>query len=264
MGIKRGQFKIHFWMAIVFLGLGLFFLAAFPKKILAQDYVLGPHDVLKISVYDHEDLEARVRVSKDGKISFPLLGEVQVSGLTVIAVEQNLTRLLSDGYIIDPHISVFVEEFRVVFYVTGEVEKPGSYPFAEGITVIKAISLAGGLTDRAVERKMKVSRRDKDGEEKILIVGTNDLIKPNDVLQIPEKQWVYITGEVKSPGSYQYDAKITILKAITIAGGFTDKAAPGRTRVVRKQEDGEDVNIRVKMNDSLEPDDVIVVPESFF
>ena len=251
-------------MAILSLGLVLFFLGSSSRKVLAQDYVLGPHDVLKISVYDHEDLETKVRVSQEGKITFPLLGEVQVSGLTVLEVERNLTRLLSDGYIIDPHISVFVEEFRMVFYVTGEVEKPGSFPFVEGITVIKAISLAGGLTDRAVEGKKKVSRKDNNGQEKVLLVGTNDLLQPNDVLQIPEKQWIYITGEVKNPGSYLYDAKITILKAITIAGGFTDKSAPGRTRIIRRQEDGEEVTIRVQLDESLKPDDVIVVPESFF
>lgn len=262
MNIMDGRLKFRFFLGMF--SLVLFFLGSFSPKVLAQDYVLGPHDVLKISVYDHGDLETRVRVSKDGKISFPLLGEVQVSGLTVLEVERNLTRLLSDGYIIDPNISVFVEAFREVVYVTGEVEKPGSYPFVEGITVIKAISLAGGLTDRAVEGKKKISRKDHNGQEKVLFVGTNDLLQANDVLQIPEKQWIYITGEIKNPGSYPYDAKITILKAITIAGGFTDKSAPGRTRIVRKQENGEEISIRVQMDDSLKPDDVIVVPESFF
>jgi len=229
----------------------------------SQDYVLGPRDVLNITVYDHKDLETKVRVSEDGKITFPLLGEIAVSGLTVQQLERKITALLANGYIIDPHVGIFVEEFRVVVYVTGEVNKPGSYPYEEGMTAIKAISLAGGLTEKAADGKITVTRKAQGAQETTLQVGLHDLIRPDDVLQIPEKRWVYVTGEVKKPGSYLYDDQMTILKAITLAGGLTDKAAPGRTQIIRKK-DGKEDTIRVKMEDSILPEDVIVVPESFF
>jgi polysaccharide export outer membrane protein len=229
----------------------------------AQDYVLGPRDVLKISVYDHKDLETRARVSGDGKITFPLLGEINVSGLTVQELEKQLTDRLGDGYIVHPHVSVFVEEFRVVVYVTGEVQRPGSYPFEEGMTAIKAVSLAGGLTEKAIGDQIRVTRKDPGEGESSLLIGIHDLIQPNDVLEVMEKKWVYVTGEVKKPGSYLFDDRMTILKAITLAGGLTDKAAPGRTKIIRK-ENGKDTEYRVGMDDSIRPDDVIVVPESFF
>jgi polysaccharide biosynthesis/export protein len=229
----------------------------------SQDYLLGPRDVLNITVYDHKDLETKVRVSEDGKITFPLLGELSVSGLSVQQLERKITTRLANGYIVDPHVGVFVEEFRVVVYVTGEVNRPGSYPYEEGMTAIKAISLAGGLTATAAEGKITVTRKGQGQPETTLVVGMHDLIRPDDVLQIPEKRWVYVTGEVKKPGSYLYDDQMTILKAITLAGGLTDKAAPKRTEIIRKTE-GKESTIRVTMEDSILPEDVIVVPESFF
>jgi polysaccharide biosynthesis/export protein len=235
-----------------------------PALIHAQDYVLGSRDVLRITVYDHEDLETKVRISEDGKITFPLLGEIRAAGLTAQKLEQKITGLLANGYIIDPHVGVFVEEFRVVVYVTGEVHKPGSYPYEEGMTVIKAVSLAGGLTEKAMREKFKVIRKDPDGGESSVSVGMHDLIRPNDVLDVPEKRFVYVTGEVKKPGSYLFDDQMTILKAITLAGGLTDKAAPGRTKVVRKQPDGEEMTLKASMEDGIEPEDIVVVPESFF
>ncbi len=243
----------------------LLFAVAFflPAPARSQDYILGPRDLLKITVYDHKDLETQVRVSEDGKITFPLLGEVQAAGLTVQGLERKITKMLAAGYIVNPHVGVFVEEFRVVVYVTGEVRKPGSYPYEDGMTVIKAVSLAGGLTEKAADGKMTVTRKEPGQKETALQIGMNDLLRPDDVLMIPEKRWVYVTGEVKKPGSYLYDEQMTILKAITLAGGLTDKAAPARTQIVRKSNGKED-KLRAKMEDPIEPEDVVVVPESFF
>ncbi len=234
-----------------------------PGPARSQDYVLGPRDLLKITVYDHKDLETKVRVSEDGKITFPLLGEIRAAGLTVQGLERKITKMLADGYIVHPNVGVFVEEFRVVVYVTGEVRKPGSYPYEEGMTVIKAVSLAGGLTEKAADGKMTVTRKEQGQNGTTLQIGTNDLLRPDDVLLVPEKRWVYVTGEVKKPGSYLYDEQMTILKAITLAGGLTDKAAPSRTQIIRKANGKED-KVRAKMEDPIQPEDIIVVPESFF
>jgi polysaccharide export outer membrane protein len=234
-----------------------------PGPARSQDYVLGPRDLLKITVYDHKDLETKVRVSEDGKITFPLLGEIRAAGLTVQGLERKITKMLADGYIVHPNVGVFVEEFRVVVYVTGEVRKPGSYPYEEGMTVIKAVSLAGGLTEKAADGKMTVTRKEQGQKGTTIQIGTNDLLRPDDVLLVPEKRWVYVTGEVKKPGSYLYDEQMTILKAITLAGGLTDKAAPSRTQIIRKANGKED-KVRAKMEDPIQPEDIIVVPESFF
>ena len=238
-------------------------LLLFPAVLYSQDYILGPRDLLKISVYDHGDLTTKVRISEDGEITFPLLGGIKVAGLTTQKLERKITSLLANGFIVDPHVNVFVEEFRVVVYMTGEVKNPGSYPYEDGMTVIKAVSLAGGLTDKAADTKITVIRKEDSGEETTLQIGMHDPVRPNDVIQVAEKRWVYVTGEVKKPGSYLYDQQMTILKAITLAGGLTDMAAPNRTKIVRKK-DGKEITMRVKMEDSTEPEDIIVVPESFF
>jgi polysaccharide export outer membrane protein len=174
----------------------LFFLLLaplFPPGIAqSQDYILGPRDLLKITVYDHKDLETRVRISEDGKITFPLLGEIQSAGLTVQGLERKITKMLASGYIVHPNVGVFVEEFRVVIYVTGEVRKPGSYPYEEGMTVIKAVSLAGGMTEKASEGKMTVTRKERGAPEASLPIGMNDRLRPDDVLQVPEKRWARI------------------------------------------------------------------------
>jgi protein involved in polysaccharide export with SLBB domain len=227
----------------------------------AQDYILGPRDVLNITVYDHKDLQTKVRVSEDGKITFPLLGELSVSGLSVQQLERKVTKLLANGYIVDPHVGVFVEEFRVVVYVTGEVNKPGSYPYEEGMTAIKAISLAGGLTARAAEGKITVTRKGKSQPETTLLVGMHDLIRPDDVLQIPEKRWVYVTGEVNRPASYPYEEGMTAIKAISLAGGLTTKAAEGKITVTRKGENQAETTLLVGMHDLIRPDDVLQIPE---
>ncbi len=243
-------------------GLTALVLCAASAAAEAADYLLGPRDVLKITVYDHADLTTTVRISEDGRITFPLLGDLKAAGETVQSLERHITTQLADGYIKKPHVAVFVEEYRVVVYVGGEVKKPGSYPYEEGMTLVKAITLAGGFSDRAAEHKIRLTRRSPAGEV-TLAPSLPDAIKPNDVIMVPEKRWVYVTGEVKRPGSYLYDEQFTILKAITMAGGLTDKAAPGRTKVIRKK-DGRELTLLGKMADGIEPEDVIVVPESFF
>lgn len=169
----------------IIIGLLIVVWLVLPGLARSQDYTLGPRDLLKITVYDHKDLETRVRVSEDGKITFPLLGEVRAAGLTVQGLERNLTKMLADGYIVNPHVGVFVEEFRVVVYVTGEVRKPGSYPYEAGMTVLKAITLAGGLTDKAASARTQIIRK-TEGKETTIRVKMEDSIQPEDVIVIPE------------------------------------------------------------------------------
>lgn len=127
-------------------------------SVSAQEsvYLLGPGDLVNISVYDEPDLSIeRIRIGMSGSLSFPLLGEVQVSGLTPDSLENVLTQRLKGPYLVNPSVTVSILEYRP-FYVTGEVRKPGSYPFYPGMTVERAISIAGGFTDRASRDKIFV------------------------------------------------------------------------------------------------------------
>ncbi|MEW6594355.1 MAG: polysaccharide biosynthesis/export family protein [Thermodesulfobacteriota bacterium] len=153
-----------------------------------QDYRVGESDVLKISVYDHDDLKTTAQVSRDGYITFPLLGKVQVVGLTLGEVEQKLATLLAAGYVVNPQVQILVEGFRGrVVYVTGEVKKADAYKYEDDMTLIRAITVAGGFTPIAAKGRVKVVRKDASGREvTIERAPFDERILPDDIIIVPE------------------------------------------------------------------------------
>ncbi len=148
------------------------------------DYVLGTGDVVRIQVYGEEDLYLESRVSDRGTISYPFLGELRVTDVTPDYLEKIITSQLKDGYLINPKVSVDILEYRN-FYVNGEVEAPGGFPFQPGITVRKAISIAGGFKERASKEKINIIRDDDpNGESKP--VKLDKYIRPGDIITIEE------------------------------------------------------------------------------
>lgn len=243
----------------------------------AQDYIVGEGDVLKITVYDQDDLTTTARISGDGAIVLPLIGQVEVKGLTLTQISKKISALLADGYVVNPHVSIFIQEFRSKkAFIMGEVTKPGLYVLPGHTTFLSLLSEAGGLTkdtgDKAIiKRKSNPSNKN----ETILTIDLKKLIEKGDTsLDIPimdsdsiyiTKAGVfYITGEVRKPDAYKYEEGTTVIKAITMGGGFSDKASKGRVKIIRKVNGKEEVLEKVKMDEPVLPDDVIVVPESFF
>jgi polysaccharide export outer membrane protein len=149
-----------------------------------QEYIIGEGDLLRITVYDNPDLTSEARVN-DGKITFPLIGEVLINDMTVTEVEQRIAARLADGYIKQPHVSVFVLEFKKTIYVNGEVRSPGAYKLTKGLTVLKAITLAGGFTAKASEGRTRIIRRTDKGETTIK-AKMEDLLEPDDIIIVPE------------------------------------------------------------------------------
>ena len=132
-----------------------------------NDYKLGKGDRISIQVFDEVDLTMSALVGGSGIINYSYLGILQVAGKTPAQLENEITKLLKDGYLVNPSVNVTIESFRP-FYIGGEVSRPGSYPYQLGLTVEKAIALAGGLTDRASTRKIfssQGSRRERDGSK---------------------------------------------------------------------------------------------------
>ena len=170
----------------LFLGL-ILSITFFVLTASAKEYKVSELDVLQITTYDHDDLTSTVRVNRDGTITFPLLGKVKVVGLTVSQVEEKLVRLLADGYIVNPQVRVFIEDFRSrIFYVTGEVKKPDAYKYEDDSTIIKAITIAGGFTEIAAKGKVKILRKE-EGKEKVLEnVDMDQEVLPDDVIVVPE------------------------------------------------------------------------------
>ena len=175
---------IAFWLGL---------LTVFVSEADATQYRLGAGDMIEISVYDEPDLSLEVRIGLSGKISFPLLGDVDVAGFSPKEVEQHLLKRLKGPYLIDPSVTVAIVEYRP-FYVTGEVEKPGSYAFHPGLTVDKAISVAGGFTERASKSKIYVIHDGTvrsgvaklDGVSEREKVKLYDVVQPGDVITVEQ------------------------------------------------------------------------------
>jgi len=157
----------------------------FPLAATAQqDYAIGEGDLLKVTVYDNPDLATEARVN-DGRITFPLIGEIFVNDLTVSDVEKKITALLTDGYLKKPHVSVTILEYGKKVYVNGEVRNPGAYKITKGLTVLKAITIAGGFTIKASEGRTRIIRKTEKGEISIK-AKMDDLVMPDDIIQVPE------------------------------------------------------------------------------
>lgn len=169
------------------------------KSPVENDYTIQPLDILEIKIYMEDDLQRYYRVSQNGYISYPFIGEVLVTGLTVSALEKELTHLLSPDYFNNPQITIFVEKYhsRRIF-ILGAVNNPGSYdiPAEKELTVVEAISLAGGFTEEAAVNKTKIVRVE-DGLEKTMVVKITDItkggdkskdiiLKPNDIVIVPQ------------------------------------------------------------------------------
>ena len=243
----------------------------------AQDYIVGEGDVLKIMVFDHNELTTVTRISGDGSLKFPLIGEIEVGGLTLNQISDKIAVLLSDGYIVDPQVSIFVEEFRSKkAFIMGEVNRPGYHVLSGNTTLLELLSVAGGVTREAGDKA--TIKRKTDGGDQQEITITVDLkglleqgntlldvpIMDGDSIYIPKAGVFYVTGEIVRPGAYKYEEALTVIKAVTLAGGFTGIASKGRVRIMRKVDDKEVLIEKAKMDDLVLPEDVIVVPESFF
>ena len=255
-----------------------------------EGYPLGPEDEIEIRVWDHDDLTRTVRVGLDGRISYPFVGELTAQGLTVMQLQKELERRLGEGYIVDPHVSIKVTEYKSQkFFVVGNVQKPGTYPLTKDITVVEAISSAGGISGGAETKSttggLAIIVRARPGEKRdqpkmpdkvspkeqvrvslgAAIAGDprhNVQIKNGDTIYVPLLVF-YATGEVKKPGRYPYEEGMTVLMAVTTAEGFTDKASPRRTHIIRDQA-GNKQKVEVNLDDPIRPGDTLVVPESWF
>lgn len=151
----------------------------------SSDYVLGTGDKIKLTVYGETDLSGEYEVSSTGIVSLPLIGNVPAAQHTIHDFEQAVARKLAEGYLRDPRVSAQVVNYRP-FFILGEVSKPGSYPYVNGMTVINAVALAGGYTYRADKSDMTISRAN-DPEKKDVQVPEEARVMPGDVIRVPER-----------------------------------------------------------------------------
>jgi len=147
-------------------------------------YKIGSGDLLSIQVFGEEDLSLEVRLSDAGTISYPFLGELRARGLSIGRLSELIRDQLADGYLVNPSVNVTVLEYRQ-FFINGEVEKPGGYPYQPGLTLQKAVALAGGFTERASKSKIFVVPDGKESDEPVRI-KLSTTIRPGDIITIEE------------------------------------------------------------------------------
>lgn len=276
-----------FTARVVIAAIALVAPGAFGQSAPGAEYRLGPKDLIEIKVLELPDLNGERRVADSGKVSLPLLNEVDVAGLTASELESRVEALLTAKFVNRANVSVVVKEFgnRPVS-ILGAVKKPGYLGVAGRWDLLQAISAAGGL-DTLAGRKIYVLRRTENGLSDRLEIDRDELfvrsspkwnvpIYSGDVVNIPGKTLVrlFVLGEVRNPGALEFDSddRITLLTVIARAGGLTDRAARGSIRIKRRGPDGKDIEsvadykkiVAGKDADpSLRADDVVIVKESF-
>jgi polysaccharide export outer membrane protein len=266
--------------------MGLFALCSNP--VLSQtttDYVVGDRDILSVTVWSQMDLSGKYTVDADGTVTFPLVGTVKVQGLTVRQVATELRNRLKDGFFQDPQLSVSVDDYRSQrIFVMGQVRQPGSYPLSGGMTVIEALARAGSTTAEAAPEALIVRANTRNGAEHATLpedvdpasvtrVNVNDVqsgalasqvtLSDGDTIFVPRADTVFVSGHVRSPGAYPIGKGTTVLQALTLAGGVTERGATNRVKVIRTA-NGSREEVKVRLQDVLQPGDTVVVPERFF
>ena len=269
---------------------------------VSKNYRVGGYDVLNIMIYEEEDLSRKdLQVSADGYITFPLIGQIEVDKLTTAEIGKLIaSKLAKEQFLLNAHVSVTVADYKSKrVLVLGTVNEPGSYALQARERVLDALSKAGGIWRRtgisskssgsAGKKGLIIRTQNPDTPEESKIViniylkglledgdqTANLYMQDKDVLFIPAAENFYIIGQVKEPGSFALtDREITLVEAISRAGGFTPIAARNRTRIIRVEAGVEKiitVNVDAitdagkKIQDVIiQPNDVIVVPESFF
>jgi polysaccharide biosynthesis/export protein len=251
------------------------------------EYLIGPQDVLTVTVWDSPDLSGKFTVETDGSFTFPLIGRVKAGGLTLRQFEAELKKKLADGYFKNPQVSVAVETYRSQrIFIVGEVRNPGTYQLTGDMTLIEAIARAGSTTPAAAPEAIVVrapagkqadgpvlpgQREDAPDSQRVNlrdlqsgVLSQSVALRDGDTIFVPRAESIYVFGQVKNPGAYALQSvETTVLQALALAGGVTDRGAANRIKIVRVV-NGEKQEIKVKLTDLVQPGDSVIVPERFF
>ena len=240
------------------------------------NYRLGSGDSIKITVFQNPDLTLETRVSEDGTITYPLVGQVAIGNLDLGAAEKKVGKALLDGgFLKNPQINIqLVEVLGNKVSVLGQVNKPGSFPLVSTtIRVSQMLASAGGLTATGDDRVIVTGIRngkpyrqeiDVDSLYRSNRPGDDAVLAGGDTVYVPRAPTFYIYGEVIKPGNYRIERDMTVRQALASAGGLTQRGTERRLRVVRPNVQGVPEKQSIDLNDPVVPGDVIYVNESIF
>jgi polysaccharide export outer membrane protein len=258
----------------------------FASSALAQEgneYVVGPKDVLNVAIWRQPTLSGTFTVDESGAVHMPLVGRVDVGGLTRKDIESAVATALAAGFVRSPQVTVSIEQFRSQhIFITGEVRQPGAVALSGRMTLIEALARAGSVTERAgleaivARPKQPVAGTAPaafDGSSEILRVNLADLQRGNlsvnlqmrsgDTVFVPRAPTVHVLGEVRTPGEYPIFPGSRVAEVLSRAGGVGERGSSGRIRVMRRVS-GKDKELKVGLQDVLQPGDIVVVRERIF
>lgn len=240
------------------------FLLALSLPGLAQTEKLGVGDTVRITVHQQPDLTTDARVSEQGTVALPLIGEVKLAGLSQIEAARTIAEGFKKGeFLRNPQVTVALTAVRSKqVSVLGQVARPGRYPLDDTSSrLADVIAAAGGIT-AVGDDKVTVMRDGK--EQKVALLGKPFELKGGETIHVERAPVFYIYGEVARGGSYRIEPNMTVMQAIAAGGGMTPRGSDRRLKMRRTGPDGKLVEKDANLRDLVKPDDVIFVKEALF
>lgn len=235
---------------------------------------LGPGDMVALQVYGRPELSVSTYVGDDGKITVPLAGQVAVAGLSPAEASAKVADAYrSGGYLLQPQVNLTLQQFRSQqISVLGEVHTPGRYSLESRTSIFDLLAQAGGASPDAADT-LYLLRRDSNGQLLRVPISMRDLVqhtgpelalRGGDSIYVPKAPQFYIYGEVHSPNRYKLDPGMTVVQALAMGGGVTDRGSDSRIEIRRHNPDGSYKTFSARPGDEVQADDVIRVKERIF
>lgn len=237
-------------------------------------YMIGAQDLLKITVFDEPDLTNSYRVDGDGFITFPYIGRVMASGLTLQELQDRIRTMLAAGFIRNPQVRAEIGEFKSQsVLVSGEVRMPGKITMTGAMTLLEALAAAGSATSSASsELTIAHPKRPGASDSDVVRISWKDLqlgkgtdvgLQDGDIINVPKAQTFFITGQVRNGGPFVLEPGTTIQQAIAMAGGLNERGSD-RGITVTRLVNGKSTDVKVTLEDKVQPNDTITIRNRFF
>ncbi len=264
---KRKQFVVFMFIWLILVG-----------NVIGGEVkknVLGPGDIIKIFVYGHSDLTTETKVNEVGNITFPLLGEILVDGLTPAAAERKIASLLESRDIIrKPQVNILTTSLQSqMVSILGQVRNQGRYPIEGKRRLTDVLAMAGGIIpeggDMITLIRSDGGKFNKEVIDVIDMIRSTDLtrnliVQSDDLIFVDKAPRFYIYGEVQRAGMYRLEKNMTVMQGLSVGGGLTTRGTERGLRIQRRDSEGGLQVLTVNPSDLIQPDDVIYIRESLF
>lgn len=270
IGMTTRQWMMALWTVTLLLPWALPLQASEP-------YRLGAGDRVRITVYGEQEQGTVVEVAADGTVVVPLLGQVDIHGLTPPAAGKLIAkRLENGGYLKSAQVNLLIEEYRSqTTAVLGHVSRPGRLALEGSTTLTEALAMVGGVSPEGGERVV-LTRDAGDGRQRRLEFNLDRMLdsdagnqspvtmRKGDTLYVPRAETFYVYGQVKKPGTYPLHGRLNVMQALSVGGGLSSRASSDGLVVYRQESNGATTTLEVELTDPLQDGDVLFVKESLF